>query len=88
MGHIPAFLGTHAASQGLGATKRDTFHAKTNLGDTFATRVPGYGGHVPRFSTSDAPEIRVATGQFAPTNSSAADHVIKAYWATTNAARK
>jgi hypothetical protein len=85
MGHIPSFTGTQAAAQGLGQSKRDTFHSKTNLSDTFVRRVPGYGGHVPMFSASTAHDICMIRGQFAPTETSSADHVVQTYWKSKKA---
>lgn len=81
-GHVPSLVGGHAPlhGHGLGLTKRDTFNAKTNLSETFLRRVPGYGGHVPRFSYAPAVDADIPGGQFAPTISAARDHVITAYW--------
>lgn len=44
--------------QGLGATKRDTFFAKTNLSDTYTRRVPGYSGHLPSAATTASHAVR------------------------------
>lgn len=81
-GHVPTLVGGRAPlhGRGLGADVRDTFDAKTNLTETTRTRVPGYGGHMPRFSSSAAADVRIPGGQFAPTEHSAAAHVITTYW--------
>jgi hypothetical protein len=48
-GHVPSIPVGAAAEQGLGAHKRNTFHAQNNLSETVFTRVPGYGGHQPSY---------------------------------------
>jgi hypothetical protein len=78
--HIPSTTFGHAGALGLGQTAKDSFNSKTNLAETFNTRIPGYGGHAPKMSANVAPEARIIKGQFAPTETLRADHLIDAYW--------
>jgi hypothetical protein len=86
MGHIPAHNHGSLAGRGIGAAKRDTFHASTNLGDTFTRRVPGYSGHVPRFAATVDTDVTVGRGQFAATEAGRADHLITQHWAAVTGA--
>lgn len=85
-GHVPSVPGTTAGALGLGHKARDVFAAKTDLAATFQTRVPGYGGHKPSQAAEIAPEVQLVKGQFAPTETLRADHIIHTYWAARKAA--
>lgn len=78
--HIPSTTFGHAGALGLGQTAKDSFNSKTNLAETFNTRLPGYGGHAPKMSATPTPEARIIKGQFAPTEPLRADHLIDSYW--------
>lgn len=59
---------------------RDTFMAKTSLTDTFLRRVPGYTGHQPVTNPLRTMKLDRPTGQFAATESDAADAMVEEYW--------
>jgi hypothetical protein len=84
--HIPSTTFGHAGEHGLGQTVHDSFHSKTNLSETFNIRMPGFGGHKPTQAPDTAPEAQLIKGQFAPTETLRADHLIHSYWEARKAA--
>lgn len=81
-GHIPTAISGPAAEQGLGAHERNAFHSKTNLSQTFLTRLPGYMGHTPVHGSSPAVEVRMPSGPRAATEYQRSAHTISQFWET------
>lgn len=80
LGHIPSTHHGKVADHGLGATKRDTFHAKTNLSDTYVRRVPGYTGHLPAAATTASDAVDKPKGIAADSDYDKAAGNVESYW--------
>lgn len=86
--HIPGYAGYIAANAGksvagshsFGGSARDTFHSKNNMGEAHTVRMKGYTGYMPKGHAIPA-DVDKPRGQFAATDTAAADSLVEAYWA-------
>jgi len=85
--HLPGYGGFVAANAGssvagshsFGGAPRDTFHAKNNLAEAHTVRMKGYTGYLPKGHAIPS-DVDKPRGQFAATDTAAADSLVEAYW--------
>ncbi len=79
---LPSPLLLIPAAQGLGKEARDSFLGHTNLTETYARRVPSYGGHVPAFAAADSGIVNKARGVEGGTEYDRSTGAVETYWAS------